>query len=63
MSAEDRPDFLKLYELTANEALLRFEHYQKSISFHFGIVAALLGATVAGALRASQWHHFMSWGT
>jgi len=59
MSAEQSLDLLKLYELAANEERNQFEQYQKSISFHFGIVATLLGATVAGALRASHWHHFM----
>lgn len=59
MTVDQRPDLLKLYELASGEERNQFEQYQKSIAFHFGIVAALLGATVAGALRASQWHHFL----
>jgi len=43
---------LKLYEHACKEDTTWFEFYLKSIAFHFSLVSALLGATVAGALQA-----------
>ena len=49
---DKKQEFLqKQYELACTEERVQFGLYLKSIAFYFGLVSALLGATVAGALQ------------
>lgn len=60
MATTEKEDarLLRLYELTIQEHHYYSRTHQDRIAFFSGILSALLTATGAGFLQASEWYHF-----
>lgn len=56
----EREDLWKLYELTRHDMEWQLEAHQRRVSFYFGLLSALLVATVAGVLKTEYWFHAVS---
>ena len=54
-----KSELIKIYELSIQEEHYFLDAHQARVRFYTSIVSVLMGATVAGAMRATQPHDFL----